>query len=299
MIEYTARDFEELCRTENVRAEISTIEQSRAAAVRRFWIVLAVTLAVAAGAFFTLLSWGWTVSAFITAAVAIIVGGLAAWAPIATVAHNLKQPVLDRLATLGDLEYCPDGFDPPVFPLAGRALFGEIAGFSFSDLFHGKDGDKLYAIYEGTVTRKQGRGTGFVFRGLFYAFQRAKRGAGETLILPDPGLLNLTDPAPRERVTFPDDPEFAQEFDVQTTRPDDVAGLVSPDLRRALVRLRRGGKVWAWIGAGDVLVAVQAHDRFEPGNLFRSQTGEARVRAMFDEVCAALSAMRGLKAALD
>ena len=45
-------------------------------------------------------------------------------------------------------------------------------------------------------------------------------------------------------------------------------------------------------------VAATGKNRFEAGSMFRSVSGEQRVRAMFDDVCAGLAVLRGLRAAL-
>ncbi len=55
----------------------------------------------------------------------------------------------------------------------------------------------------------------------------------------------------------------------------------------------------AYVGPGDALVAIPGRNRFEPGSMFRSRSGEQRVRFMFDDLCASLATLRSLKASLD
>ena len=69
-------------------------------------------------------------------------------------------------------------------------------------------------------------------------------------------------------------------------------------LRGLLLRLRESGRIFAYVGPEDVLVAITGKDRFEPGSMFRSKGGEERVRLMFDDVCASLGILRELKASL-
>jgi hypothetical protein len=69
-------------------------------------------------------------------------------------------------------------------------------------------------------------------------------------------------------------------------------------LRALLLRLRENGRIFAYIGPEDVLVAITGKNRFEPGSMFRSRGGEERVKLMFDDVCASLQILNELKASL-
>ncbi|MDQ4087224.1 MAG: DUF3137 domain-containing protein [Pseudomonadota bacterium] len=296
MIEYSARHFDDLCRDETVRAEIGAIEEKRAKGVRRFWLVLAgsILLAVVAGA--SLFSSGWPVVGVIAALVVIIVGIIAGMAPLTAAKEDLKHPVLETLARSGGMEYLPAGFDPPVFPSAARILFGGISGHSFSDLFHGTDAEgRRFAIYEATLTRRQGKNTITVFTGQMYAFQRRSTSDGETAIVPDKGIFNFFKPRGMDRVKFAAEEEFERKFEVYSTAPQSAPLTVDADVQRELTQLRQSGRVFAYVGPEDVLVAMWGKNRFEPGSMFRSRAGQERVRLMFDDVCASMTVLRRLK----
>ena len=299
MIEFTARDFDELCQANVVRAEILTLEEKRRYALRRFWRVFLGGVLVGIAFFVSFLAWGWPPSwGIILGGISVLVGAVIGYRGILAVSEDLKLPVLETLAVRGDLEYLPDGFEPPVFPLAGRALFGEIAGYSFTDLFHGEDAaGKRFAIYEGMVSVRRARGGELVFRGQVYAFQRRTEGA-RLVILPDRGIIADAERDGMPRVTIGDDPRFNGEFDVYAGDAAGAVALLDAELRALLLGLRAQGKVRAWVGSADVLVAVEGGDRFEPGTLFRRRPGEARVRRMFDDVCAALATLGALRARL-
>lgn len=298
MIEFSAHDFDDLCRSARVQAEISTIEEKRKAAVRRFWLLLLGGLALGAAIVVSMSGSEWLVAGAILALVVLIVALVLGFKPLTAAREDLKHPVLEELARKGGMDYLPSGFDPPVFAAAGRTLFGGWSSQSFTDLFHGTDAEgKRYAVYEATLTRRQGKHTVTVFTGQVYAFQR-RSGSGETAILPDKGLFNFIKPKGMERVRYDSDPDFDKRFEIYSTHPASALGLAGSAVRRALLDLRQQGRVYAWIGPEDALVAVWGKNRFEPGSMFRSRAGVARVRLMFDDVCASLAVLRTLKGAL-
>jgi len=75
--------------------------------------------------------------------------------------------------------------------------------------------------------------------------------------------------------------------------------LLGADARRKFLEWRLGGRVLAYVGPEDILVAIPGKNRFEPGSMFRARSGEERVRQMFDEVCASLATLKSLRESLD
>lgn len=300
MIEYTQRHFDDLCRDGTVRAEIGAIEEKRRRGVRRFWLLLVAGIVLAIAIAASLFHYQWPVVGVILAFVVLIGAIIAGAAPLTAAKEQLKHPVLETLARHGGMEYIPSGFDPPVFPDAGRVLFGVITGYSFTDLFHGTDADgRRFAVYEGTLTRRQGKNTATIFTGQLYAFQRRSSGSGETAIVPDKGLFNFLKPKGMERVRFESDPGFEKKFEVYSTAPANASMAIGSEVRRRLLELRQAGRLFAFVGPGDVLVAIWGKNRFEPGSMFKSRSGEERARMMFDDVCASMTVLRGLKPLLD
>jgi hypothetical protein len=301
MIEYGEEHFRDLCRSGRVAIEISTIEEKRRDALRRFWLVLVVVVALAA-AILWYLSDRATIGFGIVAALLVLVfGGIVAALPLGKAGRALKQPVLETLAEKGGLTYMETGFDPPVYPEARKALFGNwLSSQSFTDLFHGSDEDgRRFALYEGTLTRRQGKNSHTVFSGQMYAWQRRSKGGGEIVIVPDRGIFNFFKPlGGMERVRFESDPDFERRFEVYAYEPQRAQMVIGAELRRLLLELREAGRVLGYIGPEDAFVAATGKNRFEAGSMFRSTSGEQRVRAMFDDVCAGLATLRRLRAAL-
>ncbi|MEA3037014.1 MAG: hypothetical protein QOH04_2791, partial [Sphingomonadales bacterium] len=230
--------------------------------------------------------------------VPIVIG----FSALSSVGEALKVPVLERIAARAGLEYMEKGFSPPVYPMARDALFGRhLSSETFTDLFHGKDEQgRACAVYEATLTRQAGKNRQTVFSGQVYAFQRGPGGAGETIVRPDRGLFNFVHPSGMQRVELEGAAaDFDRKFEAYSTEPGTARSLlVDGTLRRLLLDLREGGRLWAWIGPDDALVAIAGRNRFEPGSMLRSRPGRDRVRTMLDDCCAALATLGKLKAKL-
>jgi hypothetical protein len=302
MIEFTASHFDDLCRAGPVRMQISTIEETRKAAVRSFWTYLLGGIALAAAIVVSLTMSGWDAWGWIGGGIVLIVAIILAILPLSRAGETLKHPTLEKLAEMGGMEYLPSGFDPPVYPEARKTLFGGwLSGETFTDLFHGTDADgKRFALYEGVLTRKSGKSTVTVFSGQMYAFQRRSKSNGTIAVVPDRGLFNFFKPASgMERVKFESDPDFEKKFEVYATHPTEALSLLGSDVRRLLLDLRQTGKVLAYLGPEDVFAAVWGKNLFEAGSMFRAVAGQDRVKKMFDDVCASLTALGRFKRALD
>lgn len=302
MIEYSEDHFRDLCRNGRVSVEISSIEEKRRAAVKTFWLYLLGGIALSVAIGWSLVAAGWPTMGFVLGFGVLVVAIVLAIAPLTKAGEALKHPTLETLAEKGGLTYLSTGFDPPVYPEARKALFGNwLSGQTFTDLFHGSDSEgRRFALYEGNLTRKQGKNTVTIFSGQMYAFQRRGRSGSEIVIVPDRGLFNFFKPlSGMERVKFEGDPDFERKFEVYAYKPHEALSLLGTDVRRELLALRQAGRVFAYVGPEDIFVAATGKNKFEAGSMFRSTGGEARVRTMFDDVCASLAVLRTLKAGLD
>jgi hypothetical protein len=301
MIEFGEHHFGDLCRDSRVAIELASLDDRRAAAIRQFWLYLVGGILLAGATGWFLIGAGWVVTGIMLAFAAlmgcIILGSL----PLGRAGKALKLPTLETLAGKGGLTYLETGFDPPVYPDARKALFGNwLASQTFADLFHGVDDDgKRFAFYEGHLTRQSGKSTVTVFSGQMYAFQRRARSGGDIVVVPDRGLFNFFKPVSgMQRVRFESDPGFEKKFEVYAFEPHEALALIGGDVRARLLALREAGRVFAYVGPEDVFIAATGKDKFEAGSMFRATGGQERVRRMFDEVCESLRTLRTMKAAL-
>lgn len=291
-------DYDRVCNLPHIREQIVSVEEKRRSGLRAFLLLLLAAIGAAVAAFFILNAIGWTTFGFFAASVLFFFGVVLAYAPLARTAKGLKGPFLEGLASRSGMEYFADEFVPPLYAEAKKALFGSwISSESFTDLFNGTDEHgNGEAIYEGNLQRRSGKSSHTVFSGQFYALQRARPTSGVTVIVPDRGLFNFFKPARgMERVSLTDE-AFEKKFEVYSTSPDSARNMLFDSaLRALLLELREAGKIFVYAGREGVLIAVTGKDRFEPGSMFRSKSGDERTRLMFDDFCASLALLRRLK----
>ena len=301
MIELTADCFNEICNDGPVREQLGSLETNRASAVKRFWTWAIISIVLAVVAFFTLFNSGWQAMAFIVPIVLLVIGFMIGWMALSKVSQGLKVPVLQAVAAKAGMEYMENGFSPPAYPEACKALFGSwLSEQRFSDLFHGKDDEgRNLAVYEAHLERGSGKNRQTVFQGQVYAFERRGGTGATTVIVPDRGLFNFFKPlSGMERVKLDSDPEFEKKFEVYGTSEMEARQLLfDTAFRQRLLEMRQKGRVFVYIG-GDVLVAASGGDKFETGSMLRNRPGDDRVRSMVNDVCDALATLRALKAKL-
>ncbi|HEX4736770.1 MAG TPA: DUF3137 domain-containing protein [Allosphingosinicella sp.] len=302
MIELTTDCFNDICNDPAVRAQLSALEENRAAAVRRFWIWTVAAILLAGAAYISLGATGWQRFSFIAAILFLVLGIGLGWSALSKVGEALKVPVLQALATKAGMQYLESGFSPPAYPEAQKALFGSwLNRQAFTDLFHGKDEEgRNFAVYEALLQRSSGKSEQTVFRGQIYAIERRPSSSATTVIVPDRGLFNFMKPmSGLERVESASDPEFEKRFETYSTSEAEARQLLfDSDLRQRLLNMRQAGRVFVYVGPTDALVAATGSNRFEPGSMLRSRPGDDRVRSMVSDVCEALATLRALKAKL-
>lgn len=302
MTDITASDFTALCSHGPVASQIQTIEANRKAALSRFWMT------VAAGAALTLVLAFLIGSASTTFGFIAFFGGavvtfIVASGPLRRAADAIKLPTLEALAAQAGMTYTPAGFEPPVMGEAYRSIFSSfVNSASYSDLFYGQGPDgRHFAVYEATLTQRTGRHSTQLFSGQVYAFQRRQAQSGQVAVVPDQGILNFFKPLGGfSRMPVDPDPEFDRQFEVYATNVGEARMVLgSAALRMTLMQLRSVGRVFAYFGPTDVLIAIAGGDRFEPGSMFQSKSGEERVRLMFNDVCASLDIVKKLQSVID
>ncbi|MBV8685222.1 MAG: DUF3137 domain-containing protein [Alphaproteobacteria bacterium] len=303
MIELTADCFDEVCGAPTVRAQLGSLDTSRAAAMRKFRLYVGAGLILGPLSVWLLLGYGFEAWAWVIGAAALLVPVFMAFGAVHAVGEALKVPVLETIAARAGLEYMEGDFSPPVYPLARKALFGSwLSSERFTDLFHGADAEgRGHAVYEACLQRRSGKHTQTVFSGQVYALQRRPGARGTVVIVPDRKIFNFFKPAKDlERVKFDDvEPDFERWFEVYASDPLEARQLLAdPAFRRRLLDYRKAGATYAWFGPDDALLALAGKDRFEPGSMLRRRPGEDRVKAMLDDVCAALAVLREFKAKL-
>jgi hypothetical protein len=289
-----------VCADPAVGGQVAALETRRREAMRSFWLWVLGGLVAAAACFVSLQRAGWDGPSYF----AILIPLAALFAGnrgLARVAGGLKVPVLEAIAGRAGLRYVEEGFSPPVYAAAEKLLFGRLSSRTFTDLIQDADesGQRL-ALYEAELVRGSGRSRHTVFKGQIYAVERRRAGGAVTVIVPDRGLFNFLKPPGMDRVRIESDPDFERRFEVYSTSEMEARQLLFDSAWRArLLELRRLGPVFVYAGADGALLATSTRrDRFEPGSMFSARPAEERVKAMVEDVCAALPMLAEVKAKL-
>jgi hypothetical protein len=318
----TADSFNEICGSGPVKTELDASEtafdQARKTSRMRWMIGLGAT---AVGLLISL--------AMIPILPFVLFGGpLFTWVwasgPLNKQVMDVKEKVLPHLAQRAGLTYDRAGFDPKGYARARPHLFGWVDQYvasemdgdgrgirfrrggrrsnagGFSDQFIGAVDGREAAFYDATLTRTTGygknRNTTIVFTGQMYWMRRRNAGQGETVIVPDKGLFNFFKPSGGfERVKIENDSEFEKRFEVYSTAPGEAQMLLgSSEFRAKLLELRGKGRMFAYIGADEILITDPNRNHFEPGKASKKLTGQERAKLMFDDVCASLGVLKDL-----
>lgn len=128
-----------------------------------------------------------------------------------------------------------------------------------------------------------------VFRGQCLRFEFHKVFQGRTLVLRDAGILNaIRGVRGLEQVKLESD-VFEKAFQVYSNDQVEARFLLTPDLMQRLIDLEKvfhGGKLRCAFQDGELLIAVEGGDLFEPGSMFTPLDNPERVRELLDDFAA-------------
>lgn len=273
-------------------------EDERGAAVaifkHRALIGGAVTLAAA------LIVWLWSREAPF-AMFAIVMGGVIAYAwanaPLAKVGAALKAQYCGALADAMGASFRVGAFAPPAFPrFRDLRLLPGFSRSKFEDLFQGSYKKSSFELYEGHLEQKHTDNKGrtrytTVFRGQLIRMHFPRDFLGVTIVKRDAGMFNgfgggEADGRKLERVRLVAS-EFEKAFEVWGTDQVEARDLLHPVMMERLIALERGLKgkrLRCAFEGGDLLVAVEGGNLFEPGDLFKPLVDPARAKRIVDEI---------------
>lgn len=128
-----------------------------------------------------------------------------------------------------------------------------------------------------------------VFHGQCLRFQFHKTFTSRTLVLRDAGILNRFGGGNGMQRASLESPKFEKAFEVYTTDQVEARYLLTPDLMQRLVELEtafRGGSLRCGFIDGEMLIALESGDLFEPGSMFTPLDNPERVRDLLDDFAA-------------
>jgi hypothetical protein len=233
-----------------------------------------------------------------------IVGGLWAYSPLAQLSQKLKREYCSAIAEAMGASFTIGGFDPPAFQRI-RSL-SLVPGFSrskFEDRFFGAHRSASFDLYEAHLEQRHTDSKGrtrysTVFRGQLIRLHFPRDFLGTTIVRRDAGVFNAfgggsSNGQKLERVGLVD-PKFERIFEVWGTDQVEARYLVHPVMMERLVELEtalHSKRLRCGFEGGDLLIAVEGGNLFEPGDLFRPLVDPARARRIVDEIASVVRVM--------
>ncbi|MBX3511092.1 MAG: DUF3137 domain-containing protein [Hyphomonadaceae bacterium] len=280
-------------------------EGGRVAAVATFKqrMVMVAVGAVALAA----IAWVWSGEAGL-AFVALFFAGLLGWIwayqPLAKVGETLKRQYCAAIAEAIGASFQLDGFQPPAFErLKQLRLVPGFARSKFEDLFHGAYKDSAFDLYEAHLEQRHTDSKGrtrysTVFRGQLIRMHFPRDFAGVTIVRRDAGVFNMfgggaINGLKLERVGLVDS-RLEKAFEVWGTDQVEARYLLHPVMMERLLQLEQGlhGKrLRCAFEGGDLLVAVEGGNLFEPGDLFKPLADPTRAQRIVDEISGVVRVM--------
>lgn len=128
-----------------------------------------------------------------------------------------------------------------------------------------------------------------VFSGQCLRFEFPRKFHGRTLVARDAGIFNRFGGARGMDIVKLEDPVFEKAFTVYSTDQVESRFILTPDFMQRLVDMENtfhGGRLRCAFVDGEILIALEGGNMFEPGSLFKPLTNPARIRELLDDFAA-------------
>ncbi len=228
-----------------------------------------------------------------------IAAGLAAfvgWAPLNKIKKEAKTLIVGPIAARFGLDYQAEpGSQHTILDMRRVKLVPNYHRSKFEDRLSGYRKGVAFEFFEAKLEERR-RSTDSngrtrtrwvtVFRGQCLRFDFHKRFFGSTLVTRDAGIFNrFGGGGGMERARL-EDPQFEKAFEVYTTDQVECRYLLTPDFMQRLVDLEtafRGKSLRCAFDGGEMFLAVEGADLFEPGGMFTPLDNPKRVRELIDD----------------
>lgn len=285
-------------------------EAERKAAVRRFLISIPVglALAVAAGAIGAVFAWPAPVIIVAAIVAAGAVMGLGAM-KMSAMRKQVKAELNTRIAQSFGLGYREKPASPARYDsFRQHGLIPDNDRRSFEDSFHGALHGAEFELYEAKLEeRRRSKNRTYyvtVFRGALIRIRFPRTVEGVTLVTRDKGVFNAFESWGKktfgsagrklERIGLVD-PTFEKQFEVYGTDQVMARYLLTPSFMERLLDLEtllKGKNVRCVFdeslaeepGQGELLIAAETGNLFEPATLFKPLNDRARVETLYADI---------------
>ena len=223
-----------------------------------------------------------------------------AYAPLAKVGRKVKQDYCTAIAQAMDSSFTIAGFAPPALErLKHLRLLPGYARANFEDLFSGAYKDASFDLYEGHLEQRSTDSKGrtrysTVFRGQLIRMTFPRKFLGITIVRRDAGVFNAFGGGLGLKKVGLEDPLFEKAFEVWGNDQVEARYILHPVLMQRLLDLEtsfKGKRLRCGFEDGDILVAIEGGNLFEPGDMFKSFDDPARARRIIDEIAKVIRVM--------
>lgn len=241
---------------------------------------------------------------------AAIAGGFIAYAwsmaKLNAVRAKVKEASCKAIAESIGVLFWPDVGQPPAFQRQRElGLLPAHDRAKFEDLFQGSYRDAQFDLYEAHLEQRHRDSKGrtsytTVFRGQVIRLSFPRKFLGITIVRRDAGMFNVFGEMfagkGLKRVGL-EDPVFEKAFEVYGTDQVEARYLLHPAFMQRLVDLEtalKGKRLRCAFEQGDLLIAVEGGNLFEPGDMFKPLAQPERARRIVDDVASVLRVMDGV-----
>lgn len=279
---------------ERIKPCFDAHEPERAAAVSTFWrrIIIGAPLVVVAA--MVIAAWSRNAELAIFAGLGGAVAAVTfAWQKIAQVQDKVKNASCTAVAESIGVTFTMKGFAPPAHDrFRGLNLLPRYDRSKFEDWFQGRYQDAAFDLYEAHLEQRISDSKGrtrysTVFRGQTIRLAFPRNFLGVTVVRRDAGLFNVFGGGKDLQRIGLEDPKFEKAFEVWGTDQVEARYLLHPVLMERLMALEsayKGKRIRCAFQEGDMLIAIEGGNLFEPGDMFKPLADPVRAKKLVEEI---------------
>ncbi len=275
---------------DKIKSELEKREVDRKAAMQTFRAIIGAGIAVMvmeSGLTFQF-THGATFMPDVRILVVTMVGFAAlSYLPLAQVAAKAKVGVIKALCGALGMTYRAKGQLSAFQTFQTLRLLEHPDDSSFEDHFEGVRASCAFELCEATLTRGSGKNRTTVFRGQLFRIAFPRKFLGTTVVLRDSGWLNRFECPPHLSKVGLEDVHFEKIFEVFGSDQVEARAILTPAFMQQLVDLETayaGHHIRCAFTDGDLLIAIEAPNRFEIGGMFKTLVDRSRVETIARDI---------------
>jgi hypothetical protein len=214
----------------------------------------------------------------------VIAAAVVGYLPLAAVAKRAKVGVLEALCGPLGISYSADGSDPASFPTyRSLHLLPVYSDKAFQDFFEGRRGQVSFALCEASLHEGSGKNRHLVFQGQLFRLVTPRNLGSQTVVLRNSGWMNRFECPSGLKPVGLEDPNFNKAFCVFGSDQVEAREILTPTFMQRLNDLEAsyaGHHIRCAFSQTELLIALEAPNRFEIGNMFSSLVERSRVETI-------------------